>query len=68
MPSSMDILNMDQQTSFHNFDTSNISEADLDRLREILPRDIQHQGDMTQLEIVLEAIAYIKTLNRTLQY
>ena len=67
MPSSMDILNMDQ-TSFHSFDTSNISEADLDRLREMLPRDTQHQGNMTQLEIVIEAIQYIKTLNRTLQY
>ena len=42
-------------------DTTNISQADLEKLKRLLP-DIQKSGNTSQLEIILEAIQYIKNL------
>ena len=47
-------------------DTSNISQADLEKLKKMLP-DLQHAGKISQLEIILEAIQYIKTLQNELK-
>ena len=46
-------------------DTSKISQADLEKLKKMLP-DLQRAGDLSQLDIILEAIKYIKTLQYTL--
>ena len=42
-------------------DTTNISQAELEKLKSLLP-DIQKAGNTSQLEISLEAIQYIKNL------
>ena len=55
----MDVLNMAQ---FEQFDTNNINAADVEKLRSLLPQDLQEPGKLTQLEIILEAIHYIKML------
>ena len=50
-------------------DTGNISPAELDRLRSLLPenwRQNTHSGN-TQLEVIIEAIEYIKMLQSKLQ-
>ena len=42
-------------------DTSNISQADMEKLKKMLP-DLQQSGKLSQLDIILEAIQYIQTL------
>ena len=42
-------------------DATNISQAELEKLKSLLP-DIQKAGNTSQLEIILEAIQYIKNL------
>ena len=42
-------------------DTTNISQADLEKLKSLLP-ELQQSGKTTQVEIILEAIQYIKNL------
>ena len=42
-------------------DTTNISQADLEKLKSLLP-ELQQSGKSSQLEIILEAIQYIKNL------
>ena len=49
------------------FDTNNINAADVERLRSILPPELQQPGKLTQLEIILEAIHYIKMLQTRLK-
>ena len=51
-----------------HFDTNNISQDDVEKLRKMLPRDLQQPGKLSQLEIIVEAIHYIKTLKLTLNY
>ena len=46
-------------------ETSNISQADIEKLKKMLP-DLQQSGKLSQLDIILEAIQYIKTLKNTL--
>ena len=46
-------------------DTSNISQADMEKLKKMLP-DLQQSGKLSQLDIILEAIQYIKTLQYNL--
>ena len=46
-------------------DTSNISQADLEKLKKMLP-DLQQSGKISQLDIILEAIQYIQALHQTL--
>ena len=48
-------------------DTSNISPADVDNLRRMLPEELQQPGRLTQLEIILEAIRYIQMLQTKLK-
>ena len=61
----MDVIMM---TEMSHMDTSNISQDDVEKLRKLLPRDLQQQGRLSQLEIIVEAIHYIKTLKLTLNY
>ena len=49
-----------------DFDTSNISPADVENLRKMLPADLQQPGKLSQLEIILEAIHYIRMLQSKL--
>ena len=60
----MDVLNL---THFEQFDTSNINAADVERLRSLLPQELQQPGKLSQLEIILEAIHYIKMLQTSLK-
>ena len=46
-------------------DTSNISQADMEKLKKMLP-DLQQSGKLSQLDIILEAIQYIRTLQYNL--
>ena len=59
----MDVLNL---AHFEQFDTSNINAADVERLRSLLPQELQQPGKLSQLEIILEAIHYIKMLQNKL--
>ena len=61
----MDVIMM---TEMSHMDASNISQDDVERLRKLLPRDLQQPGRLSQLEIIVEAIHYIKTLKLTLNY
>ena len=47
-------------------DTSNISQADMEKLKKMLP-ELQQSGKLSQLDIILEAIQYIKTLQHKLK-
>ena len=47
-------------------DTSNISQADMEKLKKMLP-DLQQSGKLSQLDIILEAIQYIRTLQYELR-
>ena len=47
-------------------DTSNISQAEMEKLKKMLP-DLEQSGKLSQLEIILEAIQYIKTLQQELR-
>ena len=42
-------------------DTTSILQADLEKLKSLLP-ELQQSGKTTQVEIILEAIQYIKNL------
>ena len=42
-------------------DTSSISQADIEKLKNMLP-DIQQAGKISQIDIIIEAITYIQTL------
>ena len=59
----MDVMVMSEMK---HFDTNNLSQADMERLRSLLPRDLQESGNLTQLEIIIEAIHYIKLLQNEL--
>ena len=50
-----------------DFDISNISAADVENLRKMLPMDLQQPGKLSQLEIILEAIHYIQMLQSKLK-
>ena len=47
-------------------DTSNISQADMEKLKKILP-DLQQTGKLSELDILLEAIQYIRSLQQKLK-
>jgi hypothetical protein len=47
------------------FDISNISQADMEKLKKMLP-DLQQSWKLSQLDIILEAIQYIRTLQNNL--
>ena len=64
-PSSAITTIMDEQIGELELDTFNISQADMEKLKKMLP-DLQQPGKLSQLDIVLEAIQYIKTLQYTL--
>lgn len=59
----MDVMIMGEMKQF---DTNNISAADVERLRNLLPQELQAPGKLSQLEIILEAIHYIKMLQNKL--
>ena len=59
----MDVLVMSEKK---HFDNTNLSQADVERLRSLLPQDLQQSGNLSHLEIVLEAIQYIKILQNKL--
>ena len=46
-------------------DTSNISQADMEKPKKMSP-DLQQSGKLSQLDIILEAIQYIQTLQYNL--
>ena len=60
----MDVMMMSDMMM--HMDTNNISQDDVEKLRKMLPRDLQQPGKLSQLEIIVEAIHYIKTLKLTL--
>ena len=60
----MDVMVMGD---IEHFDTANISAADVERLRSLLPADLQQPGKLTQLEIIVEAIHYIRFLQKSLR-
>ena len=45
--------------------TGNISQADMEKLKKLLP-DLQQSGKFSQLDIIIEAIHYIKMLQKKL--
>ena len=47
-------------------EASNISQADMEKLKKMLP-ELQQSGKLSQLGIILEAIQYIKTLQHKLK-
>ena len=59
----MDVMMMGD---IEHFDTANISAADIERLRSLLPAELQQPGKLSQLEIIIEAIHYIKLLQNQL--
>ena len=50
-----------------DFDATNISPADVENLRKMLPPHLQQPGKLSQLEIILEAIHYIQILQSKLK-
>ena len=47
----------------HNIDTGNISADELEKLRSLLPSHLRgQQANLSQLDVILQAIHYIKTL------
>ena len=58
MPSAA-LNNMD---IFSLVDTNNIRSEDVEKLKSLLPPEYQQSGKLTQLEIIIEAIHYIKDL------
>ena len=48
-------------------EVENLSAVEVDRLRSLLPEGWVEHGGLTQLEVILEAIEYIKTLQGKLQ-
>ena len=59
----MDVMMMGD---IEHFDTANISAADIERLRSLLPAELQQPGKLSQLEIIVEAIHYIRILQQSL--
>ena len=59
----MDVMMMGD---IEHFDTANISAADIERLRSLLPAELQQPGKLSQLEIIIEAIHYIRILQQSL--
>ena len=49
-------------------DAHNISQEDVDKLKSLLPAEFQQNGKLSQLEIIIEAIHYIKELKLQLHY
>ena len=47
--------------------SGNISQAELDKLRSLLPENWKNGGGNSQIEVILEAIDYIKILHGKLQ-
>ena len=47
-------------------DTSSISQADMEKLKNMLP-DLQQAGKISQIDIIIEAITYIQTLQYKLR-
>ena len=47
--------------------SGNISQAELDKLRSLLPENWKNGGGNSQIEVILEAIEYIKILHGKLQ-
>ena len=47
-------------------DTTKISQADMEKLKNMLP-DLEQSGKISQLEIILEAIQYIQALQEELR-
>ena len=47
-------------------DTTNISQADIEKLKKMLP-EIQKTKDLSELDIILEAIHYIRALESRLR-
>ena len=47
--------------------SGNISQAELDKLRSLLPENWKNGGGNSQIEVILEAIDYIKILQGKLQ-
>ena len=47
--------------------SGNISQAELDKLRSLLPQNWKNGGESSQIEVILEAIEYIKILHGKLQ-
>ena len=62
----MDVMMISDMMHLDRLDTNNISQDDVEKLRKMLPRDLQQPGKLSQLEIIVEAIHYIKTLKLTL--
>ena len=59
----MDVMMM---SDIMHMDTNNISQDDVEKLRKMLPTELQQPGKLSQLEIILEAIHYIKMLQNKL--
>jgi hypothetical protein len=57
---------MDVKIGEVELDTSNISQDELEKLKKMLP-DLQEAEKLPQLDIILEAIQYIKTLQQELK-
>ena len=47
-------------------DTSKISQADMEKLKNMLP-DLEQSGKISQIDIILEAIQYIQALQYKLR-
>ena len=57
---------MDVKIGEIEFNTSNISREDIEKLKKMLP-ELQNTGNVSQLDIILEAIFYIKSLKYSLE-
>ena len=58
----MDVIVM-KEFQHQNIDTGNISADDLEKLRSLLPSHLRgQQANLSQLDVILQAIHYIKTL------
>ena len=62
--SSMDVMVM--ADSISHFNTGSLSSEDVERLRSLLPPELQQSGKLSHLEIIMEAISYIKMLQNQL--
>ena len=59
----MDVIRVEEI----ELDTNNLSPTDVERLRSLLPQELQKSEKLSQLEIILEAIHYIKMLQTRLK-
>ena len=64
LASSMDVMVM--ADSISHFNTGSLSSEDVERLRSLLPPELQQSGKLSHLEIIMEAISYIKMLQNQL--